>query len=138
MLRGGWFVYSSQSLPFPAILPTLSVGQVAGGLVPTAVLLALLAWVLPNPCYAGTLIPKKPHRGLIRGMWGHWGLSADGALSPCQAGLEPAAAAECQLPAMALQPVLPGAEACALAAPGAGKSHGWQDLRAELGLGRGV
>lgn len=74
MLRGGWFVYSSQSLPFPAILSTLSVGQVAGGLVPTAVLLALLARVLPNPCYVGTLHPQKTSQGPYRGDVGSLGL----------------------------------------------------------------
>lgn len=61
-LRGGWFVYASRSLPFPAIL-TLSARQVTGGLVPTVVLSALPVWVLTSPCCAGTFCPQKPPQG---------------------------------------------------------------------------
>jgi len=125
VLRGGWFVCSSRSLPFPAILRTLVLGRVAGGLVPTTVLPALLAWVLASSCCAGTPRPQKPLNGET---WGHRG-----------AGLQLAVATKCQVPAATPQRALPGAaEVCAPAAPSTGQSWGWQDLRAELGLGRGV
>lgn len=102
-------------------------------------------WCWP-PCCVGAGLPalrrcppspKNPHRGLNRAMQGHRGLCAGRAPSLCQAGLEPAAAAECQLPAAALQWALPGAEICAPAAPRAGKSHGWQDPLGRAGAGQG-
>lgn len=80
--------------------------------------------------------PENPRRGL-NGETGHWGSCTSGAPSPCQAGLQPAVATECQLPAAAPQRVLLGAEVCALVAPGAGKSHGWQDPPGRAGAGQG-
>lgn len=130
---GSWFVCSSRSLPFPAILPTLSAGQVAGSSVPTAVLPALPGWVLASGHCTGTLCPQKTPAGALMGR------QITGAHVPV--GHRACARLGCsQLwppSASSLQRVLLGAEVCAPAAPGAGKSHGWQDPLGRAGAGQG-
>lgn len=115
-MQGAWLVYSSQSLPFLATLPTLLVGQGTGVVLPG---------LLTSLCCAGTFQPHKKLTGALIGGHGLAGACVPAEHQSC------ARAAECQL----LQQSLLEAEICV---PEQGNPAGGRTQQADAGLGRGV